>query len=181
MFVPGSHKWDDVRVPRLDEVCFAGERYSLSNTLLLVLTLQYPEMDPGSGLIFLASCYHGGGSNIIRDEVRKIHALFFVRGTLRTEENQFLAIPRSRVLTMGTNMLSLLGYKKPSTVLGIVENQDPALNLQAVFNMESKPSEQRKDSGFESDLSDQRKGTNGWQGIRTWVMGNWREQNKGHM
>jgi ectoine hydroxylase-related dioxygenase (phytanoyl-CoA dioxygenase family) len=24
MFVPGSHKWDDVRRPRLDEVCFAG-------------------------------------------------------------------------------------------------------------------------------------------------------------
>lgn len=25
MFIPGSHKWDDERVPRLDEVCFAGE------------------------------------------------------------------------------------------------------------------------------------------------------------
>lgn len=24
MFVPGSHKWDDYRVPRTDEVCFAG-------------------------------------------------------------------------------------------------------------------------------------------------------------
>lgn len=24
MFIPGSHKWDDVRVPRVDEVCFAG-------------------------------------------------------------------------------------------------------------------------------------------------------------
>ena len=25
MFIPGSHKWDDERVPQLDEVCFAGE------------------------------------------------------------------------------------------------------------------------------------------------------------
>ena len=25
MFVPGSHKWDDNRTPRLDEVCFAGK------------------------------------------------------------------------------------------------------------------------------------------------------------
>jgi ectoine hydroxylase-related dioxygenase (phytanoyl-CoA dioxygenase family) len=25
MFVPGSHRWDDKRTPRTDEVCFAGE------------------------------------------------------------------------------------------------------------------------------------------------------------
>jgi ectoine hydroxylase-related dioxygenase (phytanoyl-CoA dioxygenase family) len=25
MFIPGSHKWDDERTPRLDEVCFAGK------------------------------------------------------------------------------------------------------------------------------------------------------------
>jgi ectoine hydroxylase-related dioxygenase (phytanoyl-CoA dioxygenase family) len=25
MFVPGSHKWNDERVPRLDEICFAGK------------------------------------------------------------------------------------------------------------------------------------------------------------
>ncbi|KAB2574691.1 Multifunctional dioxygenase ausE [Lasiodiplodia theobromae] len=25
MFVPGSHKWDDSRAPRTDEVCFAGK------------------------------------------------------------------------------------------------------------------------------------------------------------
>jgi hypothetical protein len=39
------------------------------------------------------------------------------------------------VLTMNDKMLSLLGYKKPSTVLGIVENQDPAANLEAIFNL----------------------------------------------
>jgi ectoine hydroxylase-related dioxygenase (phytanoyl-CoA dioxygenase family) len=95
-------------------------------------------MEPCSALIFLASCYHGGGSNSVPDEIRKIHGLFFIRGTLRTEENQFLAIPRSKVLTMSDKLLSLLGYKKPSTVLGIVENQDPALNLPAVFELGSK-------------------------------------------
>lgn len=68
------------------------------------------------------------------DEVRKIHGLFFIRGNLRTEENQFLAVPRSKVLTMSDKMLSLLGYKKPSTVLGIVDNEDPAMNLQGVFD-----------------------------------------------
>ncbi|KAH7002445.1 hypothetical protein EDB80DRAFT_79266 [Ilyonectria destructans] len=118
MFIPGSHKWDDNRTPQLNEICFA-------------------EMEQGSALIFLASCYHGGGHNSVPGEVRKIHGLFFVRGTMRTEENQFLAIPHSKALTMSDKMLSLLGYKKPSTVLGIVENNDPALNLPAVLKMAS--------------------------------------------
>ena len=94
-------------------------------------------MEPGSALIFLASCYHGGGHNSVPGEVRKIHGLFFIRGNLRTEENQFLAIPRSKALTMSDKMLSLLGYKKPSTVLGIVENEDPSLNLRDVLERAS--------------------------------------------
>ena len=91
-------------------------------------------MEPGSALIFLASCYHGGGHNSTRDDVRRVHGLFFTRGTLRTEENQFLAVPRSKALMMSEKMLSLLGYKKPSTVLGVVDNDDPALNLRAVLD-----------------------------------------------
>lgn len=90
-------------------------------------------MDPGSVLIFLASCYHGGGHNSVSGELRKVHGLFFIRGNLRQEENQFLAVPRSKVLDMSDKMLSLLGYKKPSTVLGIVDNADPASNLKAVL------------------------------------------------
>lgn len=84
-------------------------------------------------LIFLAACYHGGGHNSVPNEVRKIHGLFFVRGTYRTEENQFLAIPRSKIMEMSDEMLSLLGYKKPTTVLGVVDNVDPAHNLGAAF------------------------------------------------
>jgi ectoine hydroxylase-related dioxygenase (phytanoyl-CoA dioxygenase family) len=105
-------------------------------------------MEPGSALNFLASCYHGGGANQAPGEVRKMHGLFFIRGTLRTEENQFLAIPRSKVLTMSAKMLSLLGYKKPSTVLGIVENQDPSLDLEAVFDMQNKQKARKRDSGY---------------------------------
>jgi ectoine hydroxylase-related dioxygenase (phytanoyl-CoA dioxygenase family) len=92
-------------------------------------------MEPGSALIFLASCYHGGGTNFTQDEIRKIHGLFFIRGNLRTEENQFLAVPRSKALEMSPKMLSLLGYKKPSTVLGIVENEDPSVNLKAYLDL----------------------------------------------
>lgn len=94
-------------------------------------------MSPGSALIFLASCYHGGGHNSTKDEVRRVHGLFFCRGNLRTEENQFLAVPRSKVLTMSEKMLSLLGYRKPSTVLGVVDNEDPAVDLRGVLERAS--------------------------------------------
>lgn len=90
-------------------------------------------MDPGSVLIFMASTYHAGGQNVTEDEIRKVHGLFFVRGTLRQEENQFLAVPRSIVLGMSDKMLELLGYKKPSTVLGMVDGMDPAANLESIL------------------------------------------------
>ncbi|KAI1818260.1 phytanoyl-CoA dioxygenase [Poronia punctata] len=116
MAIPGSHKWNHTRVPRTDEVSFA-------------------EMEPGSALVFLGTVYHGAGHNTVPDQVRKLYGLFFIPGTLRPEENQFLAIPRSKVLGMSEKMLSLLGYKKPETWLGIVNNGDPAENLEEVLNM----------------------------------------------
>ncbi|QKX58566.1 uncharacterized protein TRUGW13939_05691 [Talaromyces rugulosus] len=115
MAIPGSHKWDHTRVPKTDEVCFA-------------------EMEPGSAFIFLGTVYHGAGHNTVPDQVRKVYGLFFIPGTLRPEENQFFAIPRSKVLGMSDKMLSLLGYKMPGTWLGIVNNRDPAENLREVFH-----------------------------------------------
>lgn len=35
MFIPGSHKWDDERVPRIDEVCFADKTSSAPKCYLL--------------------------------------------------------------------------------------------------------------------------------------------------
>ncbi len=92
-------------------------------------------MKPGSALIFLASCWHGAGHNSVPDFTRVLHGLFFCRGTLRTQENQFLAIPRSKALTMSPKMLNLLGYKQPTAALGMVENMDPMLDLAGVLTM----------------------------------------------
>ncbi|PYH78610.1 hypothetical protein BO82DRAFT_421412 [Aspergillus uvarum CBS 121591] len=114
MFVPGSHKWGDGRPAMPDEVCFA-------------------EMSPGSALIFLGSAYHGGGHNSVPDSVRTMHSFFFVRGTYRTEENQFLAIPRSKVLEMSPKMLQLLGYTKPTTSLGIADNISPHEDVKGIW------------------------------------------------
>ncbi|RAL12601.1 phytanoyl-CoA dioxygenase family protein [Aspergillus homomorphus CBS 101889] len=114
MFVPGSHKWDDERVAMPNEVCFA-------------------EMSPGSALIFLGAAFHGGGHNSVPGSVRTMHSFFFIRGTYRTEENQFLAIPRSRVLQMSPKMLELLGYKKPTTSLGIADNISPDEDVAGIW------------------------------------------------
>lgn len=90
-------------------------------------------MKPGSALIFMGSAFHGGGHNSVPDTVRIVHGLFFIRGTLRQEENQFLAIPHSKVLQMTPVMQGLLGYKKPDSALGLVENRDPCINLGSIF------------------------------------------------
>lgn len=90
-------------------------------------------MSPGSALIFLASAYHGGGHNPVPGSVRTMHGLFFCRGNLRTEENQFLAIPRSKVREMSPKMLELLGYKKPTTALGIVDNMSPDEDVDGIW------------------------------------------------
>lgn len=36
MFVPGSHRWDDARQPRVDEICFAGMLLSSLRVLALI-------------------------------------------------------------------------------------------------------------------------------------------------
>ena len=90
-------------------------------------------MKAGSALIFLGAAYHGGGHNSVPNTHRIVHGLFFVRGYLRQEENQFLAVPRSKVLEMTPTMRALLGYKKPDSALGIVDNMCPSSDLEGIF------------------------------------------------
>lgn len=93
-------------------------------------------MPPKSALLFLGSAFHGAGHNST-DHHRVVHGLFFCRGTLRTEENQFLAIPKSVVLDdekVDDKMRSLLGYARPSTTLGVVDGRDPMGELRVVLD-----------------------------------------------
>nr|AQV04235.1 SwnH2 [Slafractonia leguminicola] len=115
MIILGSHKWEHDRPGRPDEVSFL-------------------EMERGSAFIFLSNLAHGAGYNTT-GEVRKIINLVFCRGTLRTEENQFLCTPRSKVLKMSPKLQTLLGFKKPAgNWLGMVENEDPTKDLAAVYD-----------------------------------------------
>lgn len=91
-------------------------------------------MKRGSAFIFLSNVAHGAGYNTT-NEIRKIMNLVFCRGNMRQEENQFLCSPRSKVFKMSPKLLTLLGFKKPAkNWLGMVENDDPAKNLAAIYD-----------------------------------------------
>jgi ectoine hydroxylase-related dioxygenase (phytanoyl-CoA dioxygenase family) len=94
-------------------------------------------MDPGSAFVFLGTVCHAAGHNSVVDEVRKQYGLFSIPGTRRIEENQFLAVPHSTVLSMSPKMLSLLPPDKiPGIYLGTVNNGDPADNLAVITYVE---------------------------------------------
>lgn len=111
LVIPGSHKWDDDRKPDPSEAVPA-------------------EMTRGSGLIHLGSTFHGGGANTTTDEYRLAISMSICRGYLRQEENQYLAVPRERILEYPEEVQRLLGYDLSVPFCGWYEMQDPHLLLQ---------------------------------------------------
>lgn len=104
--IPGSHKWDDDRAPRAEESVPA-------------------EMNPGDGLLYLGSTYHGGGQNVTQDKPRTAIATTLVLGYLRQEENQYIAVPRERVRQFPEHVQRLLGWGTNPPFCGWIEMRDP--------------------------------------------------------
>ncbi|UTN79607.1 phytanoyl-CoA dioxygenase family protein [Pseudomonas aeruginosa] len=75
--IPGSHQWDDERMPTQEETIGA-------------------EMKAGTALLWLGSVYHGGGANR-SDAPRTGLTMAYDLAFLRLEENHFLSIPVERV------------------------------------------------------------------------------------
>ncbi|TSE28153.1 phytanoyl-CoA dioxygenase family protein [Tepidimonas taiwanensis] len=99
--IPGSHKWSDDRMPRVEEAVSA-------------------EMEPGDALLWLGSLYHGGGenrSNGPRTGVTIAYDLAF----LRQEENQYLSIPIEVMKQFPEELQKLLGWTRSVTQNGWVE------------------------------------------------------------
>jgi len=105
VFVPGSHKWADDRIPREDE-------------LLSV------EMPAGSVLIYQGNAIHGGGNNK-SDGVRSGLAIHYGLGWLRQEENQYLAMSPEEVRELPLKIQNLLGYDLAGPSFGIVDHIHP--------------------------------------------------------
>jgi ectoine hydroxylase-related dioxygenase (phytanoyl-CoA dioxygenase family) len=109
---PGSHRWEPDRIPTEAELLPA-------------------EMRAGSAVIYLGSTIHGGGANVTATERRRGMHVSYCVGWLRTEENQYLAVPLDTVRGLPRPAQELLGYAAHDAIesgggyLGAVELQDP--------------------------------------------------------
>ncbi|MBN35419.1 MAG: hypothetical protein CMM46_11730 [Rhodospirillaceae bacterium] len=105
--IPGSHLWDDERVPQDDETVGAV-------------------MSKGSFCVFLGGTYHGGGRNTTSDEWRIAMFVGYALGWLRQEQNWYLSVTPEEVRKMPEKLARLLGFNLHKPFLGWVQDfQDP--------------------------------------------------------
>lgn len=90
LVIPGSHLWDDDRIPQVSEAIKT-------------------EMAERSALIWLGSLYHGGGSNIT-DQPRTGLTMTLDAANVRQEENMYLALSPDVVRSYPEEIQSLLGW-----------------------------------------------------------------------
>lgn len=90
LVVPGSHKWDEDRVPSQHEVLPA-------------------EMPAGSVFFWLGGLLHGAGANISQDWRYGV-ILTYSLGWLRQEENQYLDIPIEALNKLPQEVRKIAGF-----------------------------------------------------------------------
>jgi hypothetical protein len=112
IFVPGSHKWHDDRVPKKSQ---------------LIPTV----MPAGSVLVYLGNALHGGGANQ-SSEVRSGLAIHYGLGWLRQEENQYLAVPPEEARKLPEVIQELLGYNLAAPSFGFVDHIHPRDHIKGV-------------------------------------------------
>lgn len=86
-------------------------------------------MENGDAFLMLASAFHGGGTNATQDEHRMLFSTFSIRGYLRQEENQFLAVPREIAKEYERPLQEYMGYFMSDPSCGYVEQIDPIFLL----------------------------------------------------
>ena len=129
--VPGSVSWPEDRMPNATEVVHA-------------------RMPSGAVLVWDGGLFHGGGGNRT-DQARRTLTLNYARGWLRTQFNQYLCVPRERVLSMSPTLQGDLGYHRSALGLGGCDLQDPLRYLERMTAEGGDGSQ--TDLGFEAELS----------------------------
>lgn len=104
--VPGSHLWDEDRIPQEHEITYA-------------------EMQAGSAFFYNGSVLHGGGGNQT-NEFRTAVLLHYTLNWLRQQENQYLSCPQEAAKDLSPELRSLMGYSKGGPVLGFCSTPTPA-------------------------------------------------------
>ncbi|MFM8354507.1 MAG: phytanoyl-CoA dioxygenase family protein [Gammaproteobacteria bacterium] len=103
LVVPGSHRWDDERLPEPSEAISC-------------------EMAPGSALVFIGSTFHGGGANVTADEWRTGLTVAIDSANVRQEENMYLSLSPEVVASYPEDIQRLLGWQASEvTRMGWVE------------------------------------------------------------
>jgi ectoine hydroxylase-related dioxygenase (phytanoyl-CoA dioxygenase family) len=87
-------------------------------------------MPAGSAVVYLGSTFHGGGAHTGTQPRRGVH-LSYTLGWLRTEENNYLAVPPEVASTLPRDCQALLGYAVHDAIatgggyLGMLDLRDP--------------------------------------------------------
>src|ERR1700722_19429025 len=98
--VPGSHRWPDRDLSPAEQ--FARARPTVEE-------IAVAEMPAGSAVVYTGGTIHAGGSNTTKIPRRGAH-LSYCLGWLRTEENNYLAIPPAIAAELPRQAQELLGY-----------------------------------------------------------------------
>jgi ectoine hydroxylase-related dioxygenase (phytanoyl-CoA dioxygenase family) len=119
--VPGSHRWPDRVLSPAEQI--SAPRPAPDQ-------IAYAEMPAGSAVVYLGGTIHAGGANTTDIPRRGAH-LSYCLGWLRTEENNYLAIPPAVAATLPRQAQELIGYAVHDSIprgggyLGMVRMQDP--------------------------------------------------------
>ncbi|KAF4965632.1 hypothetical protein FSARC_6595 [Fusarium sarcochroum] len=103
--IPGSHLWGTDRAPKLDEAVHA-------------------EMEPGSALFTLGTCFHAGSANTCDtddpDALRTLFAVFGQRDYFRQHQEEVLSTPIDVARKLPEDILKITGYYKAVGGVGYV-------------------------------------------------------------
>ena len=119
--VPGSHRWPDRLLSPAEQI---GQPQPAPEQIA------YAEMPAGSAVVYTGGTIHGGGGNTTDIPRRGAH-LSYCLGWLRTEENNYLAVPPALAATLPRQAQEVLGYAVHNSIprgggyLGMLRMQDP--------------------------------------------------------
>ena len=119
--VPGSHKWADRWLPPVEQFARPSPEPD---------QIAYAEMPAGSAVVYTGGTIHAGGANSTDIPRRGAHLSYCV-GWLRTEENNYLAVPPKLAASLPRQAQELIGYSVHDSIprgggyLGMYRLQDP--------------------------------------------------------
>ncbi len=119
--VRGSHRWPDRNLSPAEQFMEPAPTPE---------QIAYAEMPAGSAVVYTGGTIHAGGSNTTTIPRRGAH-LSYCLGWLRTEENNYLAVPPAIAAKLPRQAQELLGYSVHDSIprgggyLGMVRMQDP--------------------------------------------------------